>query len=257
VTGVDLGLAALVALGALWGLAVGAVKQLVQFLAWVAAMVAPWFCAAPLAHLLEGPLGVPFPVAYAFSAVSSSVVAWVVVRLLLWLPTRDRRKKEADAGSTLGALNRTFGALFGAAKMAFVLWLVLSAVALISSPFEVRGVKLRYADAELYRFVQTHNALEYAFHDRVESLQQAVRRARAPKSGKNGPAVADELLKDPRVQAIAKDDALRQALERGDVTALVRSPPMMSLLADRALLEKVVATVGAAGGDIHAATAAP
>lgn len=243
-TGFDLGLAVLVVVGAAWGMWVGAARQVVQILAWVAALTAPWFLAAPVTRALEKPLGVPFPLALAFCAASVALFAYIAVRLLLWLPLRARRKKDRDEASILGLGNRVAGGLMGAAKAGAVLWACLSLMAVVAAPLQARGYRLGFTDSEMYREAADHNLWGLVFRERLARLQEAVKRAKA-KGPKAGSAALEELAKDPRVRELMKDPALKAALAKGDVATLLRSSQVMSLVSDEAALERMAAALAA------------
>jgi len=233
----DIAACVLLGLGLVRGLWVGARRQLVSAASWVAGLAAAWFGAAPLAHELEGPLGLSFAVAWSLSAVVLANVVGLVVRLVLNAATSDE-----GALPRLRIGDRLGGGLLGAAKSAVFLWLAFSSVALFDAGLQ--SLKASPAGSRVYAFARERNAWRLAFGPRIEQVGGALKKLAAGVAAPAGTLV-DEVKADKRVEALLRPGSLREALEAGDVATLLRSDAAPSLLSDGEFLEKVEAALEA------------
>lgn len=244
-TTLDLVLAAIVVIGALAGAWFGAWKQISHFVAWLAGVAAVYFLAGPVAKELEKPLEAPYFLTYALSALTLFVIAYLLVRVAFAVPARLRRGDEGKVAAALSALNRIGGAFLGGAKWALYVWVFLSLAVLIPP------VAKQLSASAFARLSRRHNIVEWAFHDRISALRQAIEARSKSKSGAKDPL----LPRDPRLAAIAKDATLREAILKGDFEALARSPVVVDLLNDREAMAAIVASFGSLGGRIDQALA--
>jgi hypothetical protein len=247
VIALDVALVVLILLGAGWGLWRGALRQILDTTVWVATFVVPGFLAGPLAHRLEKPLSVPFPVAYLFSVVALGLLTQIVTRLLFhqiqaWWATRQRlktiqakpkKKGEPAPAPTPNGLDGVLGALLGAGKVGILVWVGLSFLVVVDQRLAKEGLHLKAEQSSLFQLAAANNALGLFFGPALHKLDLALQR-----KGR-----WQELLRDDRFAAVARDPTLLKALQTGDVRALDRSPALLSIVTDEGALQKVDAVL--------------
>jgi uncharacterized membrane protein required for colicin V production len=251
VTRFDLALIGLVLIGGLWGMVRGALRQVADAVAWIACFALPWKFGGVVAHALEEVVGAPYAIVYVITCFALGLVAQVVVRVAFMLirtsllkpkASDQKTKKEGAAKPATNELrvgiDRSMGSLLGSVKLATILWVALSILALADAPLERRGVNLGVNDSGFVQLSTEHNAIAMIFGPEIHHLDKALRKMQA-EHGRHHPAV-DALSKDPRWQSISHDDSLSRALMSGDVRALKRSP-VISLLTDAKAMEKAAA----------------
>jgi hypothetical protein len=254
VTRFDLLLIALVLLGGCWGLIRGALRQLADAVAWTACFVVPWKCGGVVAHALEDLVGAPYAIVYVVTCFALALVVQIIVRVAFMLLRSALLKQRTPAQQAKKApsppparnelrvgLDRSAGALLGSMKLAAILWVALSILALADVPLERRGVNLGVDDSGFVQLAAENNAIAILFGPEIHRLDKALQRMQA--QGRHHPAV-DALRTDSRWQSISRDDSLSRALLSGDVRALRRSP-VLSLLTDARAMEKAAAAAGA------------
>lgn len=251
-TWLDWAVAVVVSLGALVGLWKGAVRQIVGFVASLAAVLVPWAFTGAVARALQKPLDVPYPAAFLFCGLALSLIAYVVTRLV-WNAVLSRIVRRADARDNEGggailpsSFDRLAGTVLGAGKSAVSMWIVVSLIALVVAALGNRGVSTgSLGRSELVKLSTKHNAIGYALEGRVQKVAAALKEQKAQKAPEAQKAL-DELMQDDRFQRIAGDRSLRTALADGDVLALVRSPELLSMVNDGEAMKKVKAVVAGA-----------
>lgn len=234
-TSLDMGLALFVVLGALFGLASGAFRQVLQLVSWAAGMAAPYYLAAPTAKALEGPMQLPYAVVYAFSGLALAILAWVAARIAISAIFRPKSDpNEASAGNLV---NRALGALIGTAKAVVLAWGAVSLLVLFAAPLKARGMELSWASGQFMGAAKNHNLVTMLFHERIEQVRQGLERAKR-KAPAKGEALA-EWFEDSRVKALLDDAKARAALEKGDLAAAFESNALTELLSDHGAIQKL------------------
>ncbi len=242
----DLVVVGVVVFGALWGIKAGLLKQTIRLAAWAAAALVPYFLAAPLAHRLMKPLGVPFTVSYFFTGLSLALLSYTSVAVLLWSLTRGAKEKTEDTGSPSWLFNRAGGGLVGATKTAALVWVALSALVVAAVPLAHPSADSLLSRAAFLKLARRDNFWELVYRRRVDELQQTLGRIGRLKPGKSADAALRALANDPRIAAIRADPKLKTALAHHDFVTLLRSPQVLSLLTDSAVLEQLAKEASAA-----------
>lgn len=242
--GIDLGLVLLVLLGGIWGLLRGAILQLIDAAVWIASLLIPGFFGGSLAHALEGPLNVPYVLAYAYSLLSLFLLTQISARLAIraasqWRANRLRRAAPArkdgqpePAKPSRGVTDSLLGGLLGATKIAFAVWIGLSFVGVVNVALIKRGYQLKLADSGFYTLAVRYNAFWMLFGDAAEKINRALQ-------GGVVPARYRELLKDERFAELARDEGTKTALRLGDFGVLERSPALLALVTDDPMMRKL------------------
>jgi membrane protein required for colicin V production len=127
VNGLDLAVVAILVLSGLFAFARGFVKEALSIVAWAGAAFAAYY-AFPAARRFVGGFMPEGPVADGVAAVGLFVVALIVLSLVA--SAISRRVKH----SSLSALDRTFGLLFGLARGALIVCLAYIALAWLLPP---------------------------------------------------------------------------------------------------------------------------
>jgi uncharacterized membrane protein required for colicin V production len=229
----------LLAVGLVRGAWLGARQQLVSTAAWVAGLGAAWFAAGPLAHSVEDAIAVPYGVAWAVSALVVASVAGFLTKLAIELAFGAPSEKARP-------VDRLLGAVWGGARWGLVLWLCLSSVALFDAG--LRKLKVPVDGSRTYTLGRDRNAWRMAFGRRLETLEQAARKFAPDAEEKQGGAVVDEVLADPRFTALGRG-GFAEALSKGDLRALLHSDDALSLLSDTDFLEKLEAIAAPPAGN--------
>lgn len=244
-TWIDWGAAIIVGFGALTGFWKGAVRQVVSLVSTAAAVAAPWLFAGPVARAAEGPLDAPYPAALLFSSIALALVAWVSTRLIVRsvlsrvVKRVDARDDEASGSLLPSSFDRLGGTLLGASKSGLTTWLLLSVAALVVSGLGARGIGSGgLENSELLRLCTRHNAVGYALDGRMKSISDALN-ARKERITPNADKALKELLDDRRFQRVTQDSSLIDALGRGDILAVSRSPELLSMLNDGDAMKRV------------------
>lgn len=250
-TWLDWMVAITVGLGAVQGYRKGATRQLVAFAASVAGILLPLAFTGTLAHSLQKPLGVPYPVSFLFSGVALALVGYVGLRVL-WKTVLSRlipgfgADDEGDGLVLPSTFDRLVGVLLGAGKSAAVMWIIVSVVALIVAGLAKQGSTAGgLGNSDLISLSTKHNAVGMALDGRIKRFAEAIQKQTnlvMPNEGLISPVSRDamrDLLNDARFQSVAGNMDLREALSRGDIVAVANSPELLSLLNDSAAMKRI------------------
>ncbi|HXD03563.1 MAG TPA: CvpA family protein [Novosphingobium sp.] len=109
-TGFDIGVLVLVAMGAVTGLMRGFVQEVLTLLAWVISLVAIHYAHSSVTHMLEGYMGNHFGAAGVLAFALLLLIPYAVVRLMA------NHLGRASRSSLLGPVDRVIGMGFGAVK---------------------------------------------------------------------------------------------------------------------------------------------
>jgi membrane protein required for colicin V production len=222
----------------------GASRQVSNF----AGLAAGYFVSRRLGPLvgpkLADALGGPLFLGTIAGTVLIFIVVWLSVRYALGALLqrflsrgRDNEKRGVD---------RFLGFVLGATKMAFIAWVLLSAIAFFEQHVVVAGrrIGLSPKDSLALQAARSFNLFELTQFAPVGNLVEVGQAAMDPERAaklKDDPAFK-ALRKDPRVQRLLKDEKLKEALARGDTAALLRHDLVLQLIQD----PDVVARLGAA-----------
>jgi membrane protein required for colicin V production len=132
--------------------------------------------------------------------------------------------------------DRAIGFVLGGAKVAFISYVLLSALTFVEQHVEVAGKKMGLSpkDSRSFLFARNHNLFEMT---QFAPLKDFVRVAQASTNPEQAAKLANDpayksLRQDPRFQRALKDDSLRRSLEQGDTRALLRSNLILQLIQD-------------------------
>ena len=241
---IDLIILGLVLFFGILGSITGASRQVANF----AGLAVGYFASRRLGPIL-GPrladaLGGPLFLGSILGTVLVFIVVWLSVRyalgaLLGRLLARGKHNEERG-------VDRFLGFVLGAGKMGFLAWVMLSAVAFFEQHVVVAGrrIGLSPKDSLAIQGARRFNLFELTQFAPVGNLVEVGQAAMDPERAaklKDDPAFK-ALRKDPRVQRLLQDEKLKQALARGDTTALLRHDLVLQLIQD----PDIVARLGAA-----------
>lgn len=230
---VDLMVLALVALGAVFGAHAGASKQLASWGALVLAALA----ARPGGALLGPAFGRFFHTSDSLGAVAASFATFIVVAVVIRIAgTRLLQNVLGGRDPTERGTDRALGALLGGGKVAAVAWVALSALAFVEANVQVagKGLGISPKDSTAFAIARKWNLFSAPFFSRAADLAAAQKVFRSPELFQQvagNPAVT-ELERNPHFRAVVSDPEVKEALDRGDTVALLRSASVHRLLQD-------------------------
>jgi membrane protein required for colicin V production len=229
----DVVVLALVAVGAVFGARAGASRQLASWGALVLAALA----ARPGGMWLGPAFGRAFhtsePLGSVAAAFATFITVAVVVRLVATrvlqgvLGGRDHEERGTD---------RALGALLGGGKVAAVAWVALSALAFVEANVQVtgKGLGLSPKDSTAFAIARQWNLFSAPYFSKAADLAAAQKVFRSPELYQQiatHPAVG-ALEKNARFRAVVSDPEVKQALDRGDTLALLKTASVHRLLQD-------------------------
>ena len=230
---VDLMVLALVAVGAVFGARSGASRQLASWGALVVAALA----VRPGGALFGAAFARFFHTSEALGSVAASFATFIVVAVVVrLLGTRLLQGVLGGRDPEERGTDRALGALLGAGKVAAVAWVALSALAFVEANVQVagKGLGLSPKDSAAFGIARKWNLFSAPFFSRAADLAAAQKVFRSPELFQQvagNPAVT-ALEKNPRFRAVVSDPEVKEALERGDTVALLRSTTVHRLLQD-------------------------
>lgn len=228
-------LVALVVVGlfALWGAFSGFARQVAQFIAGVAAVIA----AAPSGRFLGEPFAQGLKTSLSVGVIVATVVAFVVVYLVLRaVVTAVLRRVLAGRDPENRGADRALGFGLGGAKAGALIFVAVCGVIFVENNLVLAGRKYAWApkDSKVAALAREYNVFEAVQFSRAKDLVVAAKLARDPQAAaklKDDPDYA-ALMKDPRFRQVVQGDVWRKALETGDVRALMQSNPLVELIHD-------------------------
>ena len=230
---VDLMVLALVALGAVFGAHAGASRQLAS---WGALLLAA-LAARPGGALLGPAFGRFFHTSDSLGAVAASFATFIVVAVVIRIVgTRLLQNVLGGRDPTERGTDRALGALLGGGKVAAVAWVALSALAFVEANVQVagKGLGISPKDSTAFAIARKWNLFSAPFFSRAADLAAAQKVFRSPELFQQvagNPAVT-ELEKNAHFRAVVSDPEVKEALDRGDTVALLRSASVHRLLQD-------------------------
>jgi hypothetical protein len=239
VTVIDLVVAGIVLLAAVWGSTRGLLLQIADAFILAATLLVPWKLAGPLAHLLQKPLAESFGMTFLFVALGLVLLVQVIGLLAVAAVRRVLKRrlvgvKVADGKAVaverpLSTLDRVSGALLGAGRMIVLIWVAYSILAIFDEDLRKVGLRVKAEDSKLYQLANQNNALRLAFGPGIHQLRAAVERLSAAKSRHLN--ALDAVASDPRFVAAAKDPSVKRWLAEEDLHLLTHSN-VLSLITD-------------------------
>ena len=229
----DLVVLALVAVGAVFGARAGASRQLASWGALVLAALA----ARPGGVLLGAAFARFFHTSEALGAIAASFFTFIVVAVgARLLGTRLLQGVLGGRDPAERGTDRALGAVLGGGKVAAVAWVALSALAFVEANVQVagQGLGLSPKDSTAFAIARKWNLFSAPFFSRAADLAAAQKVFRSPELYQrisSNPAVT-ALEKNARFRAVVADPEVKEALERGDTVALLRSTSVHRLLQD-------------------------
>ena len=244
---IDLILLGVVLLFAIVGALAGGARQIAH---WVALAVA-WFVSRPLGSL-AGPRmaealgGTPLLVGTVAATLLVFIVIMVAVRYALTVllqklfGARDPERHNLDSA---------IGFILGGGKVAVIAYVVLSALVFAEQYILVAGKRLGVSpkDSVSFEVARRYNLFEHTQFAGVKDMIAVAQGASDPKQARRlakDPAFKS-LKQDPRFQKALSDKALREALERGDTQAVLRSNLVLQLLQDPQVAARLAAAARA------------
>jgi len=230
---IDLIILGLVLFFALVGAFTGAAKQLAHMVGLAAAYYVSRKLGTVVGPKLAASLGASELVGVLLGTVLLFIVVLVVVRYALGaLLQRVMTGKDPNNRGP----DRAIGFVLGGTKVAFISYVLLSALTFVDQHVEVAGKKLGLSpkDSRSFAFARDHNLFEMT---QFAPLKDFVRVAQASTNPEQAAKLANDpaykaLRQDPRFQRALKDDSLRRSLEQGDTRALLRSNLILQLIQD-------------------------
>ncbi len=226
---------------AVWGLFVGAARQIARVVgiavAYLAAGPAGQFVGLPISHALTTSL----TVGTVIGTFASFVFLYLVVHLVTTAVLR--RFFDGPEGSQRRGLDRVLGFALGGLKAAAFLYVALCAASFLETNVTLLGKQLVFTPKHsvVMQWVRRYNLLELQQFGGVSSLVKAVKAAEDPKIAakyKNDPDFV-VLQRDPRFVALLHSEALKKALESSDVRSLLANNQVVELLQDSRAMERV------------------
>jgi membrane protein required for colicin V production len=230
---VDLLVLALVALGAVFGAHAGAAKQVASWGALVLAALA----ARPGGALLGPAFGRFFHTSDSLGGVAASFATFIVVAVVIRLVgTRLLQGVLGGRDPAERGTDRALGALLGGGKVLAVAWVALSALAFVEANVQVagKGLGISPKDSTAFAIARKWNLFSAPFFSRAADLAAAQKVFRSPELFQrvSGNPAVSELERNPHFRAVVSDPQVKEALDRGDTVALLRSASVHRLLQD-------------------------
>jgi membrane protein required for colicin V production len=236
----DLVVLVLVVIFALFGAASGFARQVGQAAAAVTAFIGAGPAGRRFGDFAAAQLSASLTVGVVVATVASFVLIYLAVRSLLTLTIR--RLLAGDEPENRSR-DRALGALLSATKAAGLTYLALCAATFLENNLVVAGKKFSVTPkgSVLVPLARRYNVLEYQQFAGAVPLAKLLKSLRDPQKAaalKNDPDLA-ALMKDSRFAGLTNQKALQQALETGDLHALLSSNQVVELLRDPNQLKRI------------------
>lgn len=244
---IDLILLGLVLLFALVGAFSGGAKQIAH---WVAMAVA-WFVSRTLGpfvgpRMAEALGGAPLLIGTLVGSMLVFIVLWVSVRFALTaLLQRLFGAKDPERRN----LDSAIGFVLGGGKVAAIVYVVLSALVFAEQYISIAGKHLGLSpkDSVSFGLARRYNLFELTQFSSVKDMVAVAQGVSHPEQARrlaSDPAYK-ALKQDKRFQQALSDKKLREALERGDTQAVLRSNLVLQLLQDPQVAARLAAAARA------------
>ena len=194
----------------------------------VALALGPW-----AAHHLGAPQIVGVLAAGVVAFFAGYLLVQVLLRMALARVLKDRRLTRYD---------RLAGFVFGAARSAVVVYVLLSALVFFEKPIaQVSRYHFDTRGSRIASLVRSHDLFAHFALPGTRGLSALANAGRDPAAAARlaqDPGF-QKLVHDPKIQALVHDRSLQRALQSGDVISLLRSDRVMALLSDAKLREQL------------------
>ena len=227
----DLLLAGVVALFGLFGMLSGALNQLRHWAALILAALAARPLAARLTPYAAPRAGLPT------TAVNAALGALLFIFIyLIGTLAAGRILAKLFPDRKNGRGDRAFGFCLGAAKGAFLLFVLLSLLIFFEKPltaaFGAPPAPLR--ESRAVALARRHDLFDAVPVPALAHLEKLIEAAKGPdglRDLENEPELR-KLLEDPQVKAALQDEGLSRALKSGDLSTLRDDPRLKKILDD-------------------------
>ena len=224
---IDLLILAALGLFAALGYRSGAIQQLSH---WIG-LAAAFLCAKPLAAAAAPLLAERMGWQTSPTAVGLSTLSMPVILIGAALGSR-ALLNAVIPGDQRNTPDRLAGIVLGAGKAGVIAWAALSAVLAFEQPLaqNLPGAKAALGASSAAAFTREHPLFASAPPSALEKLRSLAAMRDDPKLA--------ALLKDPAINSLLNDPALKQALEKGEPSALLKNPQLKKLLEENPELAK-------------------
>jgi membrane protein required for colicin V production len=246
---IDLFILALVAFFGLLGRLTGAARQIGQLVGLVVAYAA----AGPLGSALGPKMaawlgGVPLVAGTVAATLALFILIWAALRYAVAAVLRRAMSGEDPEDQTV---DRNLGMGLAMVKVGLATYVILCALTFAEKNVTAFGKRLGVAprDSIAFELARKHNLFEMTQFSEARDMLRVATAAADPAKAKKlrqDPAFA-QLEKDERWKKAVADPNVKQALEKGDLQALLRSDLVAKLLQDDTLVKNLEAASGVTG----------
>ncbi len=239
----DLAILSLVLFFALWGAFTGAARQVGNMVAAVVAGIS----ARPIGAALGPFAAAQLKNSLLLGTVAAGFVAFILIFVVVrFVVTRILRRVLTGKNPDNRGADRFFGFLLGGGRIAAITWVVVCALSFVEENVAVAGKKfgLSPKDSVVFQVAKTHNLFTVGALDGADELASVLKIQKDPKAAGKLKESSDyaALKKNPRfaeVQKTLNADAIKKALETGDVKALMNNQALIDLLKDPSAKEQL------------------
>lgn len=242
--GIDLFILAVIVFAGVLGAIAGAARQIAN----VAALFLAYACARPLGTFFGPRMAPSIHQANSVAIVAATLFFFLAVLLAVrYVLSRVLRRMLSGREDEDRGPDRALGFVLGAAKAAFIAWVMVSGLVFVEQHVSITGkpMGLSPKDSVAFQLAHRYNLFELTQFSSVRDLSQIAQTLQKP----GGPqklqqnAAYRSLLKDPRFQQVFADRSLRHALASGDSLTLLHSNAVLSLIQDPEARAKLSASL--------------
>ena len=225
----------------LFGALTGASRQLAVLGALVAASLSARPFGAYLGPRLASRVNSPLLGAHVLATVLAFIGVYLAVRFVL---TQVLRYLLAGPDGEHRSVDRGFGFLLGAGKVAVGAYLTLCILTFVQEHLSIAGKTLELLPKRSVAvgFANDHNLFEVSELAAARNLMEVATRLRAGTRGE-GSSALKALSADSRLQRLLADSQFRRAVETRDAALLLRNHAVLRLLEDPLVTDRVTAVV--------------
>lgn len=218
---------------ATWGAFTGFARQIAQAIAGVGA----FFLAGPAGRFFGEAVAKGLSTSLTVGVVVATVLAFALIYVLARLVlTMLLRRLLAGKDPDNRSADRALGFGLGGLKAAFLAFVGVSAATFVENNLVLAGKKYTFTprDSVVVKFAREHNLLELLQFSGAHDFAKVAKLSQDPKAAaklKDDPDWV-ALMKDSRFRQAINSEGLKQALETGDVRALLKSNQVVELIHD-------------------------
>ncbi|MBW2702925.1 MAG: CvpA family protein [Deltaproteobacteria bacterium] len=239
----DLACASVVLIFALLGYYSGFAMQVMRLVVLVVSYLLAGLAGKPLGPWLASNFGVPVMLGKVMGTAAAFLIIYSILGTVGWSFIRRRRKKKFTLGNkpVRASWDSWMGALFGGAKVGFILFVILSAVVLLGSKTEpaLKRADIGYEKSKAVAMARKHNLLASMHLPVVGDLATLQKLSDNPQYRQK--AMADpnirKLINHPKIRRLLGDRSVIEASRKQDVAGLMGNPKINKLLEDPEILE--------------------